>query len=332
MNRVLILLGIIVISILITSQYLETEKSIPKPSELPQQIQRFHPLTIEGLRQRSYPGGQIRIERELRNQGSFASYIVSYPSDGLKIFALMNIPNGKKPDPGFSVVIINHGYINPEVYSTTDSYKNIADFYSANGFLVLKPDYRGHGQSEVDKRDPLARLRYSIDILNLISSISSIKEADKDRIFMYGHSMGGDLTLRVLEVTDKVKAATLWAPAVTSFPENVLYFIRRYRPEQLQIFERAIKKNFGREDFSKLSTLDNLGFIKTPIVIHHGTLDDRVPFDWSIELDKRLKEVGNEHTFYQYDEEDHNFTKGFWQQAARRDLELFEGISRGDRN
>lgn len=281
---------------------------------------------IENMRKREYDGGEVKIERNLGNFGKFTSYIVSYPLDGIKIFALMNVPASIKPDNGFPVVIVNHGYINPETYSTTSSYKTISDFYANQGFLVLKPDYRGHGNSQGSGGGGLSRIEYAVDVLNLIASIPTISQADPEKIFMYGHSMGAEVALRVLEITDKIKAATLWAPATTQFPESLLYFVRRHRPQSLPEIEAAINAYFSQADFPKLSTIENTNLIKTPLTIHHGTADSSVPFQWSVELGKKLTETNTTHTFYTYQGEDHNFTRGSWGTAANRDLELFKKI------
>src|SRR5512133_2318697 len=78
-----------------------------------------HPLQIDAMRARDYPGSDIVIERVLDPGVNYNRYYVSYLSDGLKIYALMPVPNGQKPPTGWPVVIFNHGYIPPAVYRTT---------------------------------------------------------------------------------------------------------------------------------------------------------------------------------------------------------------------
>lgn len=284
----------------------------------------LNPFFIESLRNRTFGEGPINIERQITENLSFTSYLVSYFSDGLNLFALMNVPKGERPEGGFPVVIVNHGYIDPNTYSTETSYKTIADFYAQSGYLVLKPDYRGHANSDEGSMSELNRLNYSIDVLNLLASLSSLTDANPEQIYMYGHSMGGEVTLRVLEVSDKVKAATLWAPAATRFPENMLFFIRRHRPALVDELEREIANIFSEEELDQVSSTENTGLITTPIIIHHGTSDESVPYDWGVELDDVLTSNEVEHTFFSYPGEDHNFRGGSWPTAANRDIELFE--------
>src|SRR6476659_119792 len=80
------------------------------------------PLQIDSMRARQYPGSDIVIEQVLDPGVNYNRYYVSYLSDGLKIYALMTVPNGQKPPTGWPVIIFNHGYIPPEIYRTTERY------------------------------------------------------------------------------------------------------------------------------------------------------------------------------------------------------------------
>lgn len=55
------------------------------------------PGFIEDLRRKEFKDGEIKIEEALSNSNSYASYIISYPSDNLKIYGMMNVPNGNGP-------------------------------------------------------------------------------------------------------------------------------------------------------------------------------------------------------------------------------------------
>ncbi len=286
------------------------------------------PYTVEALRQREYKGGEIKIEKDLGNQTSVRSYVVSYPSDNLKIYALMNVPNGLQPAGGFPVLILNHGYVDPASYSTEESYRQLADYYSTQGFLVLKPDYRAHGDSEGERVRVLNRVNYAVDVLNLIGSVDNdnIEQANPNKIVMVGHSMGGEVALRVIEITDGIKGVSLWAPAVTQFPESFLYFIRKNRPQDLDELQKEVRRYFKKEDYKKISSIDNLEYIKTPIIIQHGTADESVPYSWGEDLSKKLTEKNIRHEFYSYPGEDHNFRGSQRDLVLQRDLEFFREV------
>lgn len=147
------------------------------------------PGFIEDLRRREFKGGEIKIEETSTQNNSYTSYIISYPSDNLKIYGMMNVPEGDGP---FPVIILNHGYFNPSSFTSGDGTKTMADILAANGYLTIASDYRGHGKSDSDNGGRGGhRPEYAIDVLSLIASIKSTPKADQSRVGMWGHSMGG---------------------------------------------------------------------------------------------------------------------------------------------
>ncbi|RPJ04294.1 MAG: alpha/beta fold hydrolase, partial [Spirochaetaceae bacterium] len=169
-----------------------------------------NPLSIEALRKRSFSAQELVTVENLGDMGLYTSRIVSYEADGLTLRALLNIPKNSKPGQGFPVVVVNHGHITPAQYSTTGSYVYISRFFPENGFIMLKPDYRGHGKSQGETETRLGRPPYAVDVLVLIAAIPSIKEADAGNVFLWGHSMGGEVSLAVLEANNSLRAASLW--------------------------------------------------------------------------------------------------------------------------
>ena len=87
----------------------------------------LHPLSIVAMRKRAYPGSDLVIEQTLAPGSSYSRYIASYRSEGLKIYALLTVPNGEKPATGWPVIIFNHGYIPPTQYQTTERYVAYVD-------------------------------------------------------------------------------------------------------------------------------------------------------------------------------------------------------------
>src|SRR3990167_11353014 len=85
--------------------------------------QTVHSLSIETLKKGEYPGSDITIEQTLASGSNYQRYIVSYKSEGLKIFALLTVPNGTpSTSSGWPAIVFNHGYIPPAQYRTTERY------------------------------------------------------------------------------------------------------------------------------------------------------------------------------------------------------------------
>lgn len=124
-----------------TRTFTPTATATPTSTATPTATPTIHPdleaVTIDGLRARSYPGGQIRITNTVLVTDAYTRTYITYPSDGLTISGLMHVPFGRGP---FPVVIMNHGYIPPGQYVTgSDTYRP-ADILARNGFITLSPD------------------------------------------------------------------------------------------------------------------------------------------------------------------------------------------------
>ena len=298
------------------------------------QIDLF-PFSIPSLQNRDYSESKIEIEKKVSSTKLFNSYIVSYLSDGLKNYALMNIPNSPMPKGGFPVIIVNHGYINPKTYDTVNSYKQITDYFSSNGYLVLKPDFRGNGKSEIENK-PLMRFAYPIDVINLITSVGTVREANQNNIYLWGHSMGGEVTLKVLEiigkkpeVSQKVKGAALWAPVT----DPLKWFNHAHIPTleeaktnkypYIDTFKIMGTPEDNPELWKSVSQLSYLADVNTPIQISHGTADTTVPYQWSVELYDDLISLEKNAKFLIYQNNGHNLTES-WTKAAKNTLDFFK--------
>lgn len=291
--------------------------------EIAESEAELNPLSIEGLRKRVYPEREIELQNAITTDEGLETWKFSYDSDGYTIYGLLEKPASEAPLKGWPVIIVAHGYIPPGVYSTVHNYRAVTRYYASNGFLVLKPDYRGHDRSEGNSGGPTATINYSIDVLNLINQIDSIPDADTDNIFLYGHSMGGEIGLRVLTVSKALRGATLWAAVTKPFPN--LYFLRKRDPQEAERHLKSIEALFAPEEYSLLSPNNYFDSIDIPILIHHGTQDESVPFEWSISFREELDEAQVDYTFYQYPGENHNISKSFFK-VMDRDMAFFRDL------
>src|SRR5512146_783212 len=178
-----------------------------------------NPLEITAMRARNYPGSDIVIEKTLDPGVNYGRYYVSYLSEGLKIYALMTVPNGEKPATGWPVIIFNHGYIPPEVYRTTERYVAYVDLIARSGYIVFRSDYRGHDHSEGEARGAYGYPDYTVDVLNALASMKRYPDADPNRIGMWGHSMGGYITLRSMVISKDIKAGVIWGGVVAPYAD-----------------------------------------------------------------------------------------------------------------
>ena len=295
--------------------------------------QSINPLSIDALKKGSFEGSDITIEDTLEPGSNYERYITSYKSEGLKIYALLTVPNGIKPEKGWPVIVFNHGFIPPIEYRTTERYIAYTDAFSRNGYVVFKSDYRGHGSSEGIARGGYGSNDYTIDVLNAIASIKKYKGADPARIGMWGHSMGGFVTLRNMVVRKDIKAGVIWAGVVASYPD----LLKRWRrnsptPPSTSGLSRGwrtlLVETYGDPDsnpkfWNSISANSYLRDVSGPVQIHHGTADASVPFEFSEKLEQQLKEAGKPVELYIYQGDDHNLSANLGT-ALQRSVEFFD--------
>lgn len=335
----LVTIGVIwILAVRSPSNYFRLRTSIVTPTAKPS-----HPLAIETMRRQSYPGSAIVIEEQLADGSNYHQYITSYKSEGLKIYALLTVPNGPVPrspaqrdEVGWPVILFNHGYIPPEVYRTNERYVAYVDEFARNGYIVFKPDYRGNGFSEGKPEGAYYSPAYTVDVLNALASIKKYKSTDSNRIGIWGHSLGGNIALRVLVIKpNDVKAAVIWGGVVGSYDDLMNNWQRRvpYQPSTRELTQRNnnrqnIVQKYGtpKSNPSFWNTIDPTYFIKditVPVQLNHGTEDEEVPVVFSQSLRDKLKDVGKTVEYYEYPEGDHNISQDF-NEAMANSLRFFD--------
>ncbi len=306
----------------------------------------LNPLTIQSMRERSYPGSAITIEATLQPGSNYSRYRASYQSDGLKIYALLTVPDGEKPATGWPVIIFNHGFIPPDQYRTTERYVAYVDWLARSGYIVFRSDYRGHDQSQGEARGAYGAPDYTVDVLNALASMEQFPEADPNRIGMWGHSMGGYITLRSMVITDTIKAGVIWAgvvgpypnlfqrPTATPTPEGATpeptrtgtpSFNSRWRAELIATYGTPEE---NPEFWASISSATFVGGISGPLELHHGTADHSVPLAASEYLYQAMQAAGKPVELYTYPGDDHNLSQSFGL-AMQRTIEFFDKYVKG---
>jgi len=287
-------------------------------------------FTLDHLAQREYPSSPIILERVMGQGKGFTSYLFTYKSDGKKVSGMAIIPLPQADQVISPVIIMIRGFVDEENYQTGVGTWRAGEIFAQNGYIVLAPDFLGYGESDPPEDDIFwERLNRPVQILNLITSVGTLAQADKERIGLWGHSNGGQLALSILEITQKDYPTSLWAPVSKPFPYSILYYTDEFDDQGAQLrFELA--KFEKLYDVHKYSIIDYLNRITAPIQLHQGTIDDSVPIEWSNDLTQQLKTNEIQVTYYTYPEADHNMS-GSWKAVVQRDVEFFNKLLKADK-
>jgi dipeptidyl aminopeptidase/acylaminoacyl peptidase len=283
---------------------------------------RLAQYSFTKLAQRKYSGSQISLERIIKKEKGYVSWLFSYSSDGKRVTGMANIPKrqGKLP-----VVIMLRGYADKEIYFTGLGTRKAAGVFAENGFITLAPDFLGFGGSNSESSDILeARFTRPITVLNLIASVKSLPQADPGQIFLWGHSNGGQIALSVLEISQKIYPTTLWAPVTKSFPQSILQYIdpQNISPASQKVIKRIeqFEKCYKPELYSVTNFINQ---IKAPLQIHQGGKDRWVLAKDQENFVEKLKLANQNISYYFYPNADHNL-KPNWDTVVQRNLKFFK--------
>lgn len=249
---------------------------------------------------------------------------------------MLTVPNGEVPAGGWPAIVFNHGYIPPAEYRTTERYIAYVDRLANSGYIVFRIDYRGHDRSEGTPSGAYSNPGYLNDVLNAVSSLQRFPQANPEKIGMWGHSMGGYLTLRAMVISDQIKAGVIWAGVVASYPDLLCCWHKATPGVPSQTpdpnyhlgWRIAWQETYGTpeenpEFWMSISANHYLAEISGPLQLHHGTADTTVPIEFSQNLYQQMLQAGVPVEYYEYPDDNHNLSNNF-SLAMERTLAFFE--------
>lgn len=315
---------------------------ISSASDIYSQIEnekKADPLSIGYLRQQVYQRSDLVVEEKLEESDDYEQYTVSYQSEGLKIYALLTMPTGDMPESGWPAIVLNHGDIPPDTYNAKEKYTYHERDFATQGYVVLKPDYRGHGESEGKAITTYATSDYTIDVLNAVATLRRYAKVDPERIGLWGHSTGGHITLRAMVVDPSIKAGVIWGGVVGSYEELLVKWpsywevTNQPQPRETQDDPRKDWRSYivdtygnpseNKERWEAISATTYVQDISGPLQLHHAENDTWVPVVLSERLQKRMEETNQYSQLYRYQSSDHNLTD-YYDLAMERSIHFFD--------
>lgn len=300
------------------------QANTPVPSATPDPYAEY---SVAYLASRFYGAGEITMHQVMATTPAFTRYLISYPSDDLTIYGFMNVPNN--PVGRLPVIVAIHGYIDPAQYGTLDYTTHYADRLAEAGYVVLHPNLRGYHPS--DSGPNRFRVGMAIDVLNLIGIVQqtgglngALAAADPGRIGVWGHSMGGGISLRTITVSPAVDAAVLYGSMSGDEAANFTAIMGWSGGQR------------GREELSlppevlaRISPINHLERITAAVSIHHGGSDELVPLAWSEDLCARLTALAKPVECFTYEGQPHTFWGEGDALFIQRTIAFFDRVLKG---
>ncbi|KMS68230.1 peptidase S9 [Streptomyces viridochromogenes] len=267
------------------------------------------PVSLPALIQREHHGSGLRLGAVRLRTDAYTQYAVTYRSNGLTISGIMNVPRGEGP---FPALVLAHGYIDPDVYTTGRGMPREQDLLAREGYVVLHTDYRNHAGSDDDPdNDVNLRLGYTEDVITAVQALRSAARpnVDDDRIGLLGRSMGGGVVYNALVVAPGlVDAAVVFAPVSSRPEENIDRFQRPEGDPLVAEIEAAHGTPEENPEFwRQVSPVTYVDRVTEPLLVHHGTADDTCPLAWSRSTVAAFEAAGKDVELRTYAGEGHTF-------------------------
>lgn len=212
------------------------------------------------------------------------------PVDGFIILP-PNVP------PGTKIPLILNPYGGPGTQDVTDSWigqqVQFDEYLAMHGYAVLKTNDRGmtgHGQKFAEQ---IMRKFGSIELADQLAvlkqALEQFPQLDPNRVGIWGWSFGGYLTTYAMTHSDAFKAGVAVAP-VTAWELYDSIYTERYMgiPEE------------NKEAYDKGSSVKGAAGLHGDLLIVHGTSDDNVHMQNTIQFLEALIKAGKSYRLLLY--------------------------------
>ena len=204
------------------------------------------------------------------------------PVSGGWLFSIVDRPEG----PGrFPAVLMLHGFTGNHIEANR-LYVDIARALCGEGFVVVRFDYRNHGDSsgpfeEFDIENAVNDAEY------MVNHTIKLDYVDPGRLALIGLSMGGNIALRIYsKMPNLVKAIVLLSPGITF--RGAEKMLERARDGYVYFGAYRLKVS-AIEHMAKSDAMNVADIINAPILIIHARDDEAVPYQQSVEFYNRVK-------------------------------------------
>jgi len=229
------------------------------------------------------PDIQIKLIKSGWGKKIFEDVVVKkiiYDSDGTKVEGYLAYP--KSIDKKYHLIIWNRGGNNVDGRIDDFLAQGIFGEIASWGYVVLASQYREadeFGGEDVN------------DVLNLIPLAGTISFCDSSKIGMEGWSRGGMMSYQVLARSDKINCSVI----ISGLAD--LLRSEKNRSGLAKVYKKLFGSNNENVFRQRMKERSSVFFAdkinkETKILLIHGTADDKISYQDSIEMHEKLKANG----------------------------------------
>jgi len=205
--------------------------------------------------------------------------------DGTMLYATLLLPEGKNAASAPLIVNPYGGPGEPTVINKWGNELLFDELLTQHGFAVLHTDNRGMGgrgrafaQAAYHDFGPV-QLEDQLTVVD--AALAQYPQLDPKRLGWWGWSWGGTFTLYAMSHSDRFRAGVSVAP-VTDWRDYDSIYTERYMSEPAEFAA-------GYKDFSVVNSAASL---KGRLLVAHGTGDDNVHIENTVQYVQKLIEAG----------------------------------------
>jgi dipeptidyl aminopeptidase/acylaminoacyl peptidase len=255
--------------------------------------------------------------------------IVKWTSkDGQRIEGILELPRDRKPGERLPLIVNLHG--GPTAASTCNLQLGWGGsvYYASQGYAFFSPNYRGTPGYGDDFIAGLLGHERDIELADITTGIDSLVQsgvANPDAIGVSGLSHGGYLTICLVAVDQRFKAASSGA----GMADLVFQWGVSDEPACMEALLGG-RPWEARDAYVRASPIFDLAKTRTPIILHVGENDDRCPRGHSDMVFRALKSRGTQTELIIYPKSEHTISSYSGREAKMAwDLAWFDHYLRG---
>jgi dipeptidyl aminopeptidase/acylaminoacyl peptidase len=229
-------------------------------------------------------------------------------ADGEEVEGVLYYPRNYQAGTASPLIIQTHGGPRASDKLSFPGARNFVQLATNNGWLVLKPNYRGStGYGDEFLRNMLGNYwdQSHIDVMTGADHLIAEGIADSNRMVKMGWSAGGHMTNKIVTHTDRFKAASSGAGASNWLSMYSQTDIRNHRGSWFG--GAPWDQNSPVEKYWEQSPLREAWKVSTPTLLLVGQNDERVPPPQSVEFYRALRANGVETELHMAPREGHGW-------------------------